>query len=252
MPPKTVARAAAGNLQNLLLGFLPPKELASLARHLERVSVAAGDTIAAPGKPYNHVFFPDSCVASLVRESDGGAKVEVGTVGREGMLGLPVFLGGVSGLSHAFFPIAGEGRQIPVARFLDLLSDSPVLDGLLRRYTLAYLSQVAQTALCNRLHSIEQRCARWLLMTDDRVGQGRTFVLTQLYLSWMLGAHRPGVSEAAAKLKRQGLIHYTRGRIAITDRSGLERESCSCYGIVRAEFAKLLDLPMAEYALTQV
>ncbi len=234
----------AGVRKNRMLGLMPPKELACLQKGLEQVALRSGDVIAEAGQPYSHVYFPDDCVVSLVNEAEGGTKVEVGTVGCEGMAGIPVILGGTSSPSRVFVQVAGNAQRIPVGRFKKILAECPELDALLRRYVLAYLAQVGQTVLCNRVHQIDQRCARWLLLTDDRVEPGMPFGLTHLYLSWMLGVRRPGVSEAAGNLQRSGLISYSRGKIRVLDRAGLEKKSCNCYGMVRAEFESLLSAPV--------
>jgi CRP-like cAMP-binding protein len=169
-----------------------------------------------------------------------GGTVEVGTVGNEGMAGLPVLLHTDTMPTKGFIQVEGHGMRLTPERFRAAVRDLPHFERVLFRYAQALFDLVAQSAACNRLHSLEERCARWLLMTADRV-QGDTMPLKQQFLAAMLGVHRPAVTVAAGTLQRAGFIRYTRGRVTILDRSGLEAASCPCYGIVRRSFERVHD-----------
>jgi CRP-like cAMP-binding protein len=169
-----------------------------------------------------------------------GSAVEVGTVGREGLVGLVIVLGGAASPTVTLCQIPGTARRITAERLAEAVEARPALRRLLLRYAQGYLTQVAQGAACNRLHGIEARCARWLLMTHDRVGGADTFPLKQEFLAVMLGVRRAGVTVAAGALQDAGLIRYRRGSIRVLDRAGLEAASCECYGLVREQYARLL------------
>jgi CRP-like cAMP-binding protein len=186
-----------------------------------------------------YVYFPLTMVASLVISMQDGQTVEVATVGNEGMVGLPAFLGAESFPGQAFTQIAGEAVRMQTAVLRGKASLGSPLHDVLHRYTQALFTQVAQSAACNRLHSIGQRCARWLLMTEDRV-RADQFPLTQEFLAQMLGVRRAGVSEAASNLQKAELIQYSRGVITVLDRAGLEAAACECYAIVKQEYDRLL------------
>ena len=224
--------------RNRVLALLPPGERTWMRERLERVDARSGECLAESEQPYSHVYFPETSVASLVNPTDEGM-VEVGTVGNEGVVGLSVFLGGDTFPARTIWQVRGQALRMPSALFMQGVETRPVLDRLLRRYAHAFLVQVAQTASCNRKHALEQRCARWLLMTHDRV-MADTFGLTHQFLGFMLGVHRPGVTLAAQVLQRAGLISYTRGQITVVDREGLEASSCECYGVVRDHFTRAL------------
>lgn len=215
------------------LATLAPDEAEWLATHLEPVTLAQTDVLVKAGEAYAHVFFPDTFIASVISRMLDGRAVEVGTVGGEGMVGVDVFLGGRVSDYDIVAQIAGTGRRANVAVLAETAEKHPALRRLLNRCARAYLGQVAQTAACNRLHGIEQRCARWLLMTHDRVGGTDRIRLTQDYLAVMLGVRRAGVALAARALKDAGLIRYSRGSIQIVDRAGLEAAACECYASVR-------------------
>ncbi len=225
--------------QNRILQLLPPEDYAWVSAHSELVPAPHGEILAEPGQPLAHVYFPQTSVASLVNPTDRGM-VEVGTVGNEGMVGLSVFLDGGALPSRTLWQVAGTTRRMPAVVFAGEVERRPALSRLLRRYTHAFFVQVAQTAACNRMHAIEQRCARWLLMTHDRVGGAATFGLTHEFLAFMLGVRRAGVTEAAGLLQARRLIRYTRGSITVVDRAGLEGAACECYGVVQAHFARAL------------
>jgi CRP-like cAMP-binding protein len=173
-------------------------------------------------------------VFSLIGTADGHA-VEVATIGCEGMVGLPVFLGRPTSPHSSFCQVAGQAAVLPADQLGSVLTRDGALHGLLNRFTQATMVQIAQNVVCNSSHALSQRAARWLLTTHDRVGRDE-FALTQEFFSQMLGASRPTVSEIASKLQTRGLIHYRRGQLTITDRPGLEQAACDCYAVVKAEF----------------
>lgn len=226
-------------IENRLLASLPEEEYERLLPYLETVSLTHKQVVYAPNEPIEYVYFPKNCVISLVIFMEHGSAVEVGTVGNEGMAGIPVFLGADSIPSDAFCQIPGDALRMRADVFKNTVTPGSPLHYLLQRYTQTVLNQIAQTAACNSVHVIEKRCCRWLLMTHDRVGRDE-FPLTQEYLSDMLGVRRASVSAVAASLQKAGLIRYSRGRIEIIDRKGLESAACECYRIVKAEFDRLL------------
>jgi len=231
---------ARGNRLIEALAVLAPSDAAWIATQIEPVELDIGQLIARAGEPFGHVYFPETAVLSIISRMADGTAVEVGTVGNEGMAGVGVFLGADVSVNETVAQIPGTAGRIESTRFVDGAATRPELRRLLNRYTEAYLTQVAQTAACNRLHGIEARCARWLLMTHDRVGEAERFPLTQEYLAIMLGVRRGGVSLAAGTLRDAGLIRYSRGAIRVVDRAGLETAACECYGIVRRHFDRLL------------
>jgi CRP-like cAMP-binding protein len=235
------ASAPTGSRLLAALARVAPADAAWLDTQLEAVTLELGEMLAAADEPYRHIYFPETAVVSVInRMSDGGA-AEVGTIGNEGMAGIASYLEAAPSRSESVVQIAGTAFRVPVATFLRGMRERPLMLRLLNRYTLAYLAQVEQTAACNRLHGIEVRCARWLLMTHDRIGQPAEFPLTQEYLAIMLGVRRSGVSVAAGSLRDAGLIRYSRGVIRVSDRDGLEHAACECYGVVRRHFDRLLD-----------
>ena len=207
---------------------------------LEELDVALRHGVFCADGPIRHVYFPVSCVISVHTRMQDGVAVEIVTVGREGMVGLPIFLGGGQTPTTAFCQIAGRSLRMSADAFRAALAVNPVLNTLLLRYTQALLTQVSQSAACNRVHPVEERCARWLLSTHDNVA-GEGFELTQEFLAEMLGVRRPRVSVAASILQRAGFIRYSRGRIQIVDRAGLEGAACECYGVIAREYARLFD-----------
>lgn len=224
--------------RNALLRDLDPADYAAIAPHLEDLTVKAGEVLVQPDEPPEYVYFPQSGVISLVALFPGGGAVEVGTVGCEGMAGIPVYLGTTTMPYRVLLQIEGLVRRMPVRAFRDAVEQIPAFDDILARFVDAYLMQVSQTAACNRMHDLGQRAARWLLMTHDRVGND-TFGLTHEFLAIMLGVRRAGVSEAAAELQRKGAITYSRGRVTVSNRAILEQQACVCYGAVRDRFASL-------------
>ena len=225
--------------RNRLLRALPPSELALLEPHLEPHTVATLELIAEIGDPIRHVHFPDTAIISLLSRAADGTLVENGTVGYEGMSGLPLALGVEWTPMLILGEVPGSSRRMEARIFSELLPELPVLGELLGRYAVYLLAQVSQSLACNSLHGLEQRCARWLLMTHDRVG-GDEFQLTHEVLAQMLAVRRAGVTVAAGALMRAGLIRYSRGRVSVVDRAGLEASACECYGIVRQHRDRLL------------
>jgi CRP-like cAMP-binding protein len=222
--------------------MLPAKEARVLEPHLEEHSLGTSQVLYDPNKPIEHAYFVTNGVVSLVKELDDGAIVEIATVGPEGMIGIPVVLGSETTDARAIVQVPGEALRIKGSTFKRLLKQSPKLNALLLRYTLALLNQIAQSAACNRIHSVDERCARWLLMTHDRV-KDDSFLLTQEFLAQMLGVHRPTVSLAASMLQKAGYIQYARGVITVTDRKGLEAASCDCYRSINREYERLVLAP---------
>jgi CRP-like cAMP-binding protein len=225
--------------RNRIVDGLPAPVRARLDRDVERVSLEFKRVLCEPNKPIAHVYFPLGSVVSLISTMRDGSAVEVGTVGNEGIFGLPVFLGARSMPAAALVQIAGEALRIRSDRFEAHVAKDGALTDRIHRYAQALFNQVAQSAACNRVHAIDERASRWLLMTHDRVATG-AFMLTQEFLAQMLGARRAAVNEAAKRLASARLITYTRGRITILDRRGLERRSCECYRVIRDEFDRLL------------
>jgi CRP-like cAMP-binding protein len=230
--------AGDGRPGNRLLAALPADELDRLRPHLERRRYDVKELVHRPGEPIEAVVFPTTGVFSLVTSMADGTTMEVATVGDEGMVGVPVFLGDVSSPLTVYSQIPGEALCLPAAKLRSFVRDGSRLHDLLLRYVQALFILTAQSVACNRLHSVQQRCARWLLMCHDRTHTDE-FPLTQEFMAQMLGIRRASVTEAAGQLQGAGLIRYQRGVITILDRPGLERASCECYGIIRAEFDRL-------------
>jgi CRP-like cAMP-binding protein len=222
---------------NRILANLPPSEYQRLSEHLVPVSLKFGRVLYEPGKAIRHVYFPLTCLVSLLTAVDKRRTIEVGMVGNEGMAGMPFILGvGVSGV-RAIVQGAGDALRMAAPAFRAEFDRNPALQQSLYRYTYALMAQISQTAACNRFHDTEERLARWLLMTSDRVGSAK-FPVTHEFLAHMLGLRRVGITEAASALKRRKLITYTRGQLEILDMKGLKRASCSCYRIVKAVFER--------------
>jgi len=222
--------SGGGGERNRLLLALPQVEYSSLLGGLEAVPFRLRDVLYEPGAAILHAYFPQHGVASLIAVDSSGLGVEVASVGYEGMIGMALFNQIDSSPHECLVQIAGDAKRIGGKAFLSQLPDLPKLQRLLHRYSDAMFNDAAQTVICNRRHSNEQRCARWLLMTDDSV-EGGEFALTQEFLSYMLAVRRADVSIAAGRLQKDGLIRYSRGIIRVLDRVGLEAASCECYGV---------------------
>lgn len=230
---------AADSNSNRLLSLLAPKDLAGLSPHLERVSLGYRQSLYHARKPIHSVYFIETGVGSLVNTTENGDAAEVGTIGNEGMVGLPLVLGDDRAPTSVYVQVPGAGLKMESAIFKKELARSPAMQAVMLRYAHAFFNQVAQSAACNHFHSLEQRCCRWLLMTRDRM-ESDDFLLTQEFLAMMLGVQRTGVTVAASALQRAGLIRYKRGNVTITDRRGLENRSCECYRVSKMEFDRLL------------
>jgi CRP-like cAMP-binding protein len=220
---------------NRLLAALPGSEFAQLKPHLEQVALDFGHVLHEPDQRITHLHFPRSGVISAVKEFLNGDIIEVATIGNEGVAGNSVVLDvHVSG-DRVLVQVPGEGIRIETSALLDTLDRCPTLRRILLRYSQALFHQVAQTAACNRAHTVDERCARWLLMTHDRV-MNQSFTLTQEFLAQMLGVHRPTVSLAARMLQKAGVIAYVRGQVTILDRKALEELSCECYQLIIKQY----------------
>ena len=224
---------------NRILNALTRSEFESLSPHLDPINLSTGEVLYRPEQPITHVYFPDRGTVSLVSTFEDGGTVEVGMVGNEGMFGVCVFLGSVSTPLTAQVQLPGEGLRMRAEVLRREFAKGGQLQDLLLRYTQAFITQIAQTAACNRAHPADGRLAKWLLMCGDRANSGE-LRLTHEFMSQMLGMRRAGVTEAACLLKNAGLINYTRGNVTITDRAGLEALSCECYPLVKKEFTRLV------------
>lgn len=224
--------------RNWLLRAVAFRDRAFLDSRFEFHTLSARTIVAESNQPIAYVYFPETAVLSVISHLEGGT-VEVGTVGVEGMSGLPVLLGAGREPLQVICQIPGTAWRIKPAALLELFQGDAAISRLLLRYAHAFFMQVAQTAACNGAHSIEQRCARWLLMTHDRVGEAE-FPVTHQFLAFMLGVRRAGVTVAMRALQRNGVVEYRRGNVRIADRAGLEAQSCECYETVRAHYARLL------------
>ena len=226
-------------LSNRILSLLPAGDYGRLAAHFQYVELPLGEVLYQPDTPLSHVYFPVSGTVSLTAPMSDGGEVEVGVVGREGMAGLPVFLGTDSTPFKALVQVAGGAVRVAAGRFISEAGPGGELHRLLLRYAQAFFVQAAQTAACNRFHQMEARLAKWLLTTRDRA-RSDELDLTQEFLAMMLGVRRAGVSEAVCELERRGLVGHARRRITILDGPGLEAASCECYGLIRKEYERLL------------
>jgi len=226
--------------ENRLLAALPVAERDRLVRRTDAVTLARGDLVYRPGGPINHAYFPQSGVLSMVIDMADGGTVEVGTIGPEGMVGLPLLHGVEASSTRVYCQVPPcTCRRLPAAAFREEVGRDGPFCRLANLFAQVTFTLSAQSTACNRLHPVEERLARWLLMTQDRVG-GAELNLTQQILSEMLGVRRASVTTAAGVLQKAGLIAYHRGRVRVLDRAGLEGAACECYAVVRAEFDRLL------------
>jgi CRP-like cAMP-binding protein len=221
-------------IANRLLAALPKKDYQALQRHLEEVPLIFEEILYQPNELISDVYFPNSGIISLLAAVNGRATLEVGLVGQEGMLGLAIFMGVSSSQNRAVVQGPGLAMKIKATAFRKECNNGGALPRLLRRYTHSLVTQITQSAICNQFHSVDARLARWLLMTHDRMGTDE-FQLTQEFLSNMLGVRREGVSRAAGDLQKRKLITYSRGRLTVLDRAGLEAISCGCYEVIKNE-----------------
>jgi len=225
--------------QNHLLAALPSVDFKRLAAHLELVPLPLGQIVYEPGARMRHAFFPTTSIVSLHYVMESGASAETAGVGNEGIVGVSLFMGGDSTPSSAVVQTAGHAYRLESRLLKEEFSRGGLLQELLLRYTQALITQMTQTAACNRHHSIEQQLCRWLLLTLDRVSS-RELIMTQELVASMLGVRRGGITEAAGNLQRAGVITLRRGHIAVVDRSGLETRACECYAVVKKELSRLL------------
>ena len=225
--------------QNHLLAALPAKDLALLLPHLECVPLALGQMLYDPGTQMRHAFFLTTSIVSLHYVTESGASAETAGVGNEGMVGVSLFMGGDSTSSSAVVQTAGHAYRLDRHLLKQEFDRAGALQRLLLRYTQGLMTQMAQTAACNRHHSVEQQLCRWLLLTIDRLPQ-RELVMTQELVASMLGVRRESVTDAAGHLQAMGYISYRRGHISVLDRAGLKTRACECYGVVKKELDRLL------------
>jgi CRP-like cAMP-binding protein len=230
--------------QNQLLAALPPPELQRWLPNLEAVDMPLGEVLYEPGSTLSHVYFPTTSIVSLLYVMENGASAEIAVVGNEGIVGISLFMGGESTPSRAVVQSAGRGFRLRARMMKDEFNRAGPVLHLLLRYTQALITQMAQTAVCNRHHSLDQQLCRWLLLSMDRL-QGEELVMTQSLIANMLGVRREGVTEGAMKLQNVGLIRYRRGHITILDRKGLEERTCECYAVVKKEYDRLLPPTLA-------
>ncbi len=225
--------------QNHLLAALPTAEFEAVAAHLELVPLPLGQMLYEPGGQLQHAYFPTTAVASLHYVMESGASAESAGVGNEGVVGISMFMGGDTTPSSAVVLIAGHAYRLKASVLKQEFGRAGMMQGLLLRYTQALITQMIQTAACNRHHSVEQQLCRWLLLTRDRI-PSRELIMTQELVARMLGVRREGITEAAGNLQNAGLISYRRGHITVLGRSGLEARACECYAVVKSEMARLL------------
>ena len=225
--------------QNLLLDALQNAEFDRLSPNLELVEMPLGKVLYESGGMLEHVYFPTNSIISLLYEMENGSSAEIAVVGNEGILGISLFMGGETTSSRAIVQSSGHAYRLKVQLLKDEFNRGGPVQRLLLRYTQALITQMAQTAVCNRHHSVEQQLCRWLLLSLDRLATDQ-LTMTQELIANMLGVRREGVTDAAGKLQRDGLIIYNRGHITVLDRPKLEKRSCECYQVVKAEFDRLL------------
>jgi CRP-like cAMP-binding protein len=225
--------------QNHLLAALPAAEFERLAPHLELVPMPLGEILYEPGGQLQHAYFPTTAIVSLHYVMESGASAETAGVGNEGVVGISLFMGGDTTPSSAVVQTAGHGYRLQAKLLKEEFSNAGLMQRLLLRYTQALVTQMFQTAACNRHHSIEQQLCRWLLLTLDRL-PSNALVMTQELVASMLGVRREGITEAAGKLQQAGVILYRRGHITVLERSGLETRACECYAVVKKELRRLL------------
>jgi CRP-like cAMP-binding protein len=232
-------RPAADPLRNRLLASLAPEDWQRWQAQLTLVDLPRGRVLYESGSEISHAYFPITALVSLEYVTESGGTAEIALVGHEGVVGVPLFMGDGSTPGRAVVQIAGQGYRMPGRTMREEFTRSAAVMKLLLRYTQALIAHMAQTAVCNRHHPIDQQLCRWLLLGLDRQA-GNVLAVTQEQIAQMLGVRREGVTEAALSLQGAGLIHYHRGRITVVDRPGLEQRCCECYGVVKAEFDRLL------------
>jgi CRP-like cAMP-binding protein len=236
--------ASAQPNQNRLITALPPAEAERWLPLLESVDMPLGSVLYESGGTLKYVYFPTTSIVSLLYVMENGASAEIAVVGNEGIVGISLFMGGESTPSRAVVQSAGHGFRLKASAMKEEFNRAGPVLHLFLRYTQALITQMAQTAVCNRHHTLDQQLCRWLLLSLDRL-QGNQLVMTQELIANMLGVRREGVTEAALKLQHAGLIRYARGHITVLDRKGLEKRSCECYAVVKKEYDRLLPNELA-------
>ena len=237
--------------ENLLLAALPHSEWERWMPQIEAVDLPLGLVLYESGGTLSHVYFPTTAIVSLLYVMENGASAEIAVVGNEGLVGISLFMGGETTPSRAVVQSAGKGLRIRAQVVKDEFNRAGEVLHLLLRYTQALITQMAQTAVCNRHHSLDQQLCRWLLLSLDRL-QASELIMTQELIANMLGVRREGVTEAALKLQQHGLIRYSRGRITVLDRDGIEKRTCECYEVVKKEYERLLPVGVLPVRLPPV
>jgi CRP-like cAMP-binding protein len=237
MPPQPLA--------NHLVAALPASAWARWRGHLEPVKLSLGEVLYESGNTLSHIYFPTTAIVSLLYVMENGSSAEIAVVGNEGLVGISLFMGGESTPSRAVVQSAGDGFRMSADMIKQEFNQFGPVMHLLLRYTQALITQMSQTAVCNRHHSLDQQLCRWLLLSLDRM-QGTELVMTQELIANMLGVRREGVTEAARRLQDAKIISYSRGRIQVLDRPGMEQRSCECYAVVKKEYDRLLPATVAE------
>ena len=230
--------ATARRIDNHLLAALSAAELKRLLPHLEPIPMPLGHVLYESGRPLDHVYFPTTAIISLLYVLEDGASAEIAVVGNEGLVGISLFMGGESTPSRAVVQSAGQALRLAAGHLRAEFNRGGSMQHLLLRYTQALITQMAQTAVCNRHHSVDQQLCRWLLLSLDRLPSDE-LVMTQELIANMLGVRREGVTAAAGKLQKAGVIDYARGRIKVLNRPKLEKMSCECYQVVKRECDRL-------------
>jgi CRP-like cAMP-binding protein len=238
-PLNPLTKAPPPARTNRLLAALPQPEWQRWSPELEPVELPLGQVLYESGARMSYVTFPTTAIVSLLYVLEDGGSAEIAVVGNEGIVGISLFMGGETTPSRAVVQSAGHGYRMKARHMLDEFNRAGPAMHLLLRYTQALITQMAQTAVCNRHHSLDQQLCRWLLLSLDRL-QGNELVMTQELIANMLGVRREGVTEGALKLQKAGLIRYSRGRISVLDRGGLEQRTCECYAVVKKEYERLL------------
>ncbi len=231
-------------IKNHLLAALPEAVAKRWPPLLESVDLPLGEVLYESGSTLSHVYFPTTAIISLLYVMENGASAEIAVVGNDGIVGISLFMGGESTPSRAVVQSAGKGFRLKAQMIKEEFNRAGPVLHLLLRYTQALITQMSQTAVCNRHHSLDQQLCRWLLLSLDRL-EGNQLVMTQELIANMLGVRREGVTEGALKLQHAGLIQYARGHITVLDRAGLEKRSCECYAVVKREYERLLPMKLA-------
>jgi CRP-like cAMP-binding protein len=239
IPPDSVLAVPTDPLSNQLLAALPEAEWTRWQALLEAAEMPLGQVLYESGAGLSHVYFPTTSIVSLLYVMENGASAEIAVVGNEGIVGISLFMGGESTPGRAVVQSAGQGFRLRAQTVKDEFNRAGAVLHLLLRYIQALITQMAQTAVCNRHHTLDQQLCRWLLLSLDRL-PGNELVMTQELIANMLGVRREGVTEAAARLQQGGFIRYSRGRISVLDRAGLEKRTCECYAVVKKEYDRLL------------